>query len=119
MFSRKNIKDIPIEETPHSTGSRKLLVGKDETTSSYFEAYTYGYLPPNEKWAIHKHENIDEICLVKVLEQLKIQVEILRVLNQETDLFFRQIPNMRLKIPQMKLLNFTSQDLEINNQFSY
>jgi mannose-6-phosphate isomerase-like protein (cupin superfamily) len=64
MFSKKNIKDIPVEETPHSTGSRKLLVGKPDVISLYFEAFTYGYLPGGEKWAIHKHENIIEICLV-------------------------------------------------------
>lgn len=64
MFSKKNIKNIPVEETPHATGSRQLLVGRTETTSSYFEAMTYGYLPSSEKWAIHKHDNIIEICLV-------------------------------------------------------
>lgn len=64
MFSKKNIKDISIEETPHASGSRKLIVSKNDTTSSYFEAFTYGYLPANEKWTIHKHINIVEICLV-------------------------------------------------------
>ena len=33
------------------------------TPSLYFEAYTYGFLPPNIKWSLHKHENITEICL--------------------------------------------------------
>lgn len=64
MFSKKNIKDISVEQTPHGTGSRKLLVGKDDTTSMYFDAYTYGYLPVNEKWLMHKHDNLIEICLV-------------------------------------------------------
>src|SRR3989344_1348491 len=64
MFSKQNIKHIPIEETPHATGSRKLIVGKDDTTSSYFEAFTYGYLPANETWEMHGHDNIMEICLV-------------------------------------------------------
>ena len=49
MFSKKNIKDIPVEETPHATGSRKLLAGKTDTSSTYFEAMTYGYLPSNKK----------------------------------------------------------------------
>ncbi len=49
MFSKRNIKDIPVEETPHATGSRKLLVGKEEVSSKYFEAFTYGYLPSKEK----------------------------------------------------------------------
>jgi len=64
MFSKKNIKDIPTEGTSHSLGSRKLLLGKDDTTSKYFEAYTYGYLPPGEKWEMHKHDNIVETCVV-------------------------------------------------------
>ena len=64
MFSKKNIKDIPVEETPHATGSRKLIVGKDETPSKYLEAFTYGYLPSSEKWSLHKHDNIVEICVV-------------------------------------------------------
>ncbi|HUQ84975.1 MAG TPA: hypothetical protein VM077_01515 [Candidatus Limnocylindrales bacterium] len=45
MFSKKNIQDIPLEETSHSSGTRKMIVGKEETSSEYFEAYTYGYLP--------------------------------------------------------------------------
>lgn len=64
MFSKRNIKDIPIEETPHATGSRKLLVGKNDISSIYFKAYTYGYLPSGQKWTMHKHDNIVEICLV-------------------------------------------------------
>lgn len=64
MFFKKNIKDIPVEETSHSSGSRKSIVTKEEITSKYFEAYTYGFLPAREKWSIHKHENIDEICVV-------------------------------------------------------
>jgi len=64
MFSKINTIDIPVEETPHATGSRQLLVGKTETTSLYFEAFTYGYLPASEKWALHQHQNIIEICLV-------------------------------------------------------
>ena len=64
MFSKKNTKNIPTEVTPHGTGSRKLLVRKDDTSSVYFEAFTYGYLPSGEKYAMHKHENMIEICLV-------------------------------------------------------
>jgi len=64
MFSKKNINSIPIEETPHSTGSRKMIAGKPDVPSPYFEAITYGYLPANEKWEPHQHENIIEICIV-------------------------------------------------------
>ncbi len=64
MFSKKNIKDIPIEETPHLSGMRKMIVRKEETTSKYFEAYTYGSLPAGVKWGMHDHDNIIEICFV-------------------------------------------------------
>ncbi len=64
MFSKKNLNEIPIEGTSHSSGSRKMLVGKDETTSKFFEAFTYGYLPAGVKWEMHKHNNIVEICVV-------------------------------------------------------
>jgi len=33
MFSKKNINFIPIEETSHSTGSRKMIAGKSEVQS--------------------------------------------------------------------------------------
>jgi len=64
MFSKKNIQDIPVEETLHASGTRRLLVSKTDITSKYFEALTYGYMPPKEKYAMHNHENIDEICIV-------------------------------------------------------
>ncbi|MBU2101282.1 cupin domain-containing protein, partial [Patescibacteria group bacterium] len=64
MFSKKNIKDIPVEGTSHASGSRKTLLDKEETSSKYFEAYTYGYLPPGVKWEMHEHDNIVEICVV-------------------------------------------------------
>ncbi len=64
MFSKKNIQEIPIEQASHSSGSRKMLAQKEEVNSNYFDAFTYGYLPPKEQWNMHKHENIIEICLV-------------------------------------------------------
>ena len=64
MFSKKNINSIPIEETPHSVGSRKMIAGKLDVPSPYFEAITHGYLPANEKWELHQHEDIVEICIV-------------------------------------------------------
>ena len=64
MFSKKNINSISIEETSHSAGSRKMIAGKPEVPSPYFEAFTYGYLPANEKWELHQHEDIIEICIV-------------------------------------------------------
>jgi quercetin dioxygenase-like cupin family protein len=64
MFSKKNIHDIPLEGTSHSSGSRKMLVGKEETSSKYFEAHTYGYLPAGSKWDMLEHENMVEICVV-------------------------------------------------------
>jgi quercetin dioxygenase-like cupin family protein len=64
MFSKKNLQDIPVEGTSHNSGSRKMIVAKDETSSKYFEAHTYGYLPAGVKWEMHMHENIIEICVV-------------------------------------------------------
>lgn len=64
MFSKINIKDIKIEETSHSSGSRKMIVSKNQTTSKYFEAMTYGFLPSGSKWDLHEHLNIVEICIV-------------------------------------------------------
>lgn len=64
MFLKKNLNEMPIEGTSHSSGSRKMLVSKDETTSKYFEAFTYGYLPAGVKWEMHEHDNIVEICVV-------------------------------------------------------
>ncbi len=64
MFSKMNLQDIPVEGTPHASGSRKMVVSKEETSSKYFEAYTYGYLPPYAKWELHDHDNIVEICVV-------------------------------------------------------
>jgi mannose-6-phosphate isomerase-like protein (cupin superfamily) len=64
MFSKKNINSIPIEGTSHSTGYRKTIAGKPDVPSPYFEALTYGYLPADEKWELHQHEDIIEICIV-------------------------------------------------------
>jgi len=64
MFSKKNLQDIPVEGTSHTSGSRKMIVAKEETTSKYFEAHTYGYLPSGVKWEMHDHGNIVEICVV-------------------------------------------------------
>lgn len=64
MFLKKNINSIPIEETQHATSSRKMIVGKSDVSSPYFEALTYSYLPTDEKWELHQHKNIIEICIV-------------------------------------------------------
>jgi len=64
MFSKKNLQDIPVEGTLHASGSRKMIVAKDETTSKYFEAFTYGYMPSGVKYEMHEHDNIVEICVV-------------------------------------------------------
>jgi len=36
----------------------------------YFEAFTYGYLPADEKWKLHQHEDIIEICIVIYIDTL-------------------------------------------------
>jgi quercetin dioxygenase-like cupin family protein len=64
MFSKVNLNDIQIEDTLHNSGSRKMIVSKDQTTSKYFEAMTYGYIPAGVKYEMHEHTNIIEICIV-------------------------------------------------------
>lgn len=64
MFSKVNLSDIQIEGTLHNSGSRKMIVSKDQTTSKYFEAMTYGYMPAGVKYEMHDHINIIEICIV-------------------------------------------------------
>ena len=64
MFSKVNLNDIQIEGTLHNSGSRKMIVSKDQTTSKYFEAMTYGYMPVGVKYEMHNHTNIIEICIV-------------------------------------------------------
>ena len=64
MFSKKNLNEMLVEETSHTSGSRKMLANKDETSSKYFEAFTYGYLPAGVKWEMHEHDNVVEICVV-------------------------------------------------------
>ena len=64
MFSKINLNDIQVEGTLHNSGSRKMIVSKDQTTSKYFEAMTYGYIPAGVKYEMHDHTNIIEICIV-------------------------------------------------------
>lgn len=64
MFFKKNINSIPTEETSHAAGSRKMIADKLDVQSPYFEAFTYGYLPTDEKWELHQHKDIIEICIV-------------------------------------------------------
>ena len=64
MFLKKNINSIPVEETSHSAGSRKVIVEKPNVPSPCFEAFTYGYLPAGKKWGLHQHEDIIEVCIV-------------------------------------------------------
>ena len=63
MFSKKSSR--------HSRGRNIPLIWvakddccKEDITSKYFEAYTYGYLPSGVKWEMHEHDNIVEICVV-------------------------------------------------------
>jgi len=118
MFSKLNLNDLPIEGTSHSSGSRKMIVSKDQTTSKYFEAMTYGYLPAGVKWEMHDHSNIVEICIVtKGRGLLEILMEMLKHIKLVTDLFFHLEQNMKLKIILIRNLNFISLDFKINNVF--
>ena len=63
-FSKQNIKDIPIEVAHGGAGSRQLLVTPDKLTSSYFEAFTKGFLEAGKIFDWHEHKDIDEIYVV-------------------------------------------------------
>ncbi|MEK7097078.1 MAG: cupin domain-containing protein [Patescibacteria group bacterium] len=63
-FSKQNIKDIPIEVAHGGAGSRQLLVTPDKLTSSYFEAFTKGFLEAGKIFDWHEHKDIDEIYIV-------------------------------------------------------
>lgn len=115
MFSKKNIQDISIEETSHASGSRQMLVAKDETSSKYFEAHTYGYLPSGVKWDMHEHDNVVEICVVikgaGIVRDIDGNQE---AFGLEIGLFSRQTQSTRSKTIQVKMQNSTSFDSKIN-----
>ena len=63
-FTIKNLKDIPIEHAHGESGKKQVLATSDLVTSSYFEAWTKGYLELGSVFDWHTHKDTDEIFLV-------------------------------------------------------
>jgi mannose-6-phosphate isomerase-like protein (cupin superfamily) len=61
---RKNIQTVAIEEAHGGSGSRRLLLSKDDAVSQHFQAMTKGYLEPKGVFDWHKHDGIDEYFIV-------------------------------------------------------
>lgn len=61
---KKKINDIKIEEAHGGSGSRQLILSKNDSISSQMEAMTKGFIPPKGQYDWHQHENIDEFFLV-------------------------------------------------------
>lgn len=63
-FSKRNIKDIPLEAAHGGSGSRQLLVTPDKLTSPYFEVITKAFLEVGKIFDWHLHQDVDEIFIV-------------------------------------------------------
>lgn len=61
---RKNIEAVPLEEAHGGSGSRRLLLSKNDPVSQHFQAMTKGYLEPKGVFDWHKHDGVDEYFVV-------------------------------------------------------
>lgn len=61
---KKSLNQIPLEEAHGGTGSRQLLLSKNDPVSGYLEAMTKGYLKAGNQFDWHFHDKIDEFFLV-------------------------------------------------------
>ncbi len=64
LFSKRNIKDVPLEAIHAAADTRKTLVTTDMVASDYLEAITKGILRTGDKWELHDHKDTDEIGIV-------------------------------------------------------
>jgi mannose-6-phosphate isomerase-like protein (cupin superfamily) len=53
-----------LTEAHGGSGSRQLLLSKNDPISSQMEAMTKGFIPPKSQYDWHQHENIDEFFIV-------------------------------------------------------
>ena len=60
----KNIEQVPIEDAHGGSGSRRLLLSKDDPVSQHLHAMTKGYLNPSGVWDWHHHQGVDEFFVV-------------------------------------------------------
>lgn len=63
-FTKRNIKEIPLEEAHGGSGSRQLLVSPEHLAGDSLDAVTKGFLPANSVFDWHNHLDIDEMFIV-------------------------------------------------------
>jgi len=61
---KKHLHAIPVEGAHGGSGSRQLILSKDDPISSQMEAMTKGYLVPSGVFDWHQHDKIDEFFFV-------------------------------------------------------
>lgn len=59
---KKRSESVKIESAHGGSGSRKVLLAEDEVI--HYQGVTYGYLPCENKYAWHNHEDVNEIMFV-------------------------------------------------------
>ncbi len=60
----KNISNIPLEEAHGGSGSRQMLLSKEDAVSKHFQAMTKGFLGPKGVFDWHDHDGVDEFFIV-------------------------------------------------------
>ena len=60
----KNINDIPLEQAHGGSGSRQMLLSKEDAVSRHFQAMTKGFLAPKGVFDWHDHAGVDEYFIV-------------------------------------------------------
>ena len=63
-FTKRNLKEIPIEEAHGGRGSRQLLFTQSHLNGNSLDAITKGFLPANSVFDWHNHIDIDEMFIV-------------------------------------------------------
>src|SRR5438045_509281 len=63
-YTRKSLKDIPLEDAHGGAGFRQTLVDPSALHSTHFEAMTKGILQPKQSFDWHKHDTADEMFIV-------------------------------------------------------
>ena len=60
----KSISNIPLEEAHGGSGSRQMLLSKEDAVSKHFQAMTKGFLAPKGVFDWHDHDGVDEFFIV-------------------------------------------------------
>lgn len=61
---KKSLSEIPVEEAHGGSGSRQLILSKEDKVSGHFQAMTKGYLEPEAVFDWHHHDGVDEFFIV-------------------------------------------------------